>query len=78
MSTSFLFSLCEKVTDNNNYSMDVSHSVFNSAYYTRSGFSINFPQYHHVVGKTFSFAPDEANVDDLAKACALLIIYSVY
>ena len=29
-------------------------------------------QYHHVVGKNiflFSFTPDEANVDDLAKAC---------
>ena len=30
----------------------------------------NFPlQYPHVVGKTFSFMPDEVNVDDLAKAC---------
>ena len=29
-----------------------------------------FPQqYHHVVGKTFSFTPDEANVDDFAEAC---------
>ena len=35
-------------------------------------------QYHHVVGKTLPFTPDEANVDDLVRACALPIIYSVY
>ena len=30
----------------------------------------NFPQqYHHVVGKIFSFTPDEVIVDDLTKAC---------
>ena len=31
-----------------------------------------------LLGKAFSFTPDEANVDDLIKACDLLIIYSVY
>ena len=31
----------------------------------------------HCWEKTFSLTPDEANVDDLAKACDLLIIYSV-
>ena len=31
-----------------------------------------------LLGKIFSFTPDEANVDDLAKACALPIICSVY
>ena len=31
-----------------------------------------------LLGKTFSFTHDEANVDDLAKACALLTFYSVY
>ena len=31
-----------------------------------------------LLGKTFSFTPDEANVDDLSKVCDLLIIYSVY
>ena len=31
-----------------------------------------------LLGKTFSFTPDEANVEDLAKACDLIIIYSVY
>ena len=31
----------------------------------------NFPQkLSYVVWKTFSFIPDEANVDDLAKVCA--------
>ena len=28
--------------------------------------------------KTFSFTPDEANVDDVAEACELQHIYSVY
>ena len=38
-----------------------------------------FPQqYHHILRETFSFTPDEANVDDLGKACALTILYSVY
>ena len=31
-----------------------------------------------LLGKTFSLTPDEANVDDLANACALLTIYSIY
>ena len=35
-------------------------------------------QYHDVLGKIFSFTPDEANVDHLAKVCDLLIIYFVY
>ena len=30
-----------------------------------------------LLGKTFSFMPDETNVDDLEEACDLLIIYSV-
>ena len=30
-----------------------------------------------LLGKTFSFTPDEANVDDLAKACDYPIIYSL-
>ena len=28
-----------------------------------------------LLGKTFSFTPDEANVDNLAKVCDLLIIF---
>ena len=28
-----------------------------------------------LLGKIFSFTPDEANVDDLLKACDLLIIF---
>ena len=31
-----------------------------------------------LLGTTFSFTPDKANVDDLLKACYLLIIYSIY
>ena len=38
----------------------------------------NFPhQCNNIDGETFSFTPDEANVDDLVKACAKPIIYSV-
>ena len=31
-----------------------------------------------LLGKTFSFTPDQVNADDLAKASDLLIIYFVY
>ena len=34
-------------------------------------------QYNNINGEKFSFTPDEANVDDLAKACVKPIIYSV-
>ena len=36
-----------------------------------------FHNFNMLVGKTISFIPDEANVDDMAKACEWQQIYSV-
>ena len=43
-------------------------------YYVVADGTANFLQhYYMLLGKTFSFTPDEANVEDLAKACDLTI-----